>query len=127
MSVPFNPRRGLIVVTARIWGQRGDAVARLALDTGATSTVIRMELVRRIGYDPAAAAGHARVSTGSGAAHAPLFQLDRIEALEQQRGGLTVVAHNLPPWAPVEDVLGLDFLRGQKLVIDFRAGELSLT
>ena len=39
MSFPFNPKQGLIIVTARLWGPGGDTAARLALDTGASSTV----------------------------------------------------------------------------------------
>jgi hypothetical protein len=41
MTTAFNPHIGLITVTAHLWGPAGDAYVRLALDTGATSTLIR--------------------------------------------------------------------------------------
>jgi hypothetical protein len=36
-----------------LWGPSGSAVLRLALDTGATSTVVNVGLVVALGYDPA--------------------------------------------------------------------------
>jgi hypothetical protein len=33
----------------------------------------------------------------------------------------------LPPGAGVDGLLGLDFLRGQSLTIDFRSGEITLS
>jgi hypothetical protein len=38
MSFSFNPRQGLIVVRAELFGSSGSSVLRLALDTGATYT-----------------------------------------------------------------------------------------
>ena len=40
MSTMFNPHEGLIIVQARLWGPTGDTQARLALDTGATRTIV---------------------------------------------------------------------------------------
>jgi len=36
MSFSFDPRQGLIVVPAELFGPAGNAVLQLALDTGAT-------------------------------------------------------------------------------------------
>jgi hypothetical protein len=33
----------------------------------------------------------------------------------------------MPVSLPVDGLLGLDFIRGQRLVIDYRAGEITLT
>jgi hypothetical protein len=35
-----------------------------------------------------------------------------------------VLGHTLPPSAGVDGLLGLDFLRGQSLTLDFRSGHL---
>ena len=40
MRVPFGAREGLIIVPAELFGPFGSAVVRLAVGTGATSTVI---------------------------------------------------------------------------------------
>ena len=39
---------------------------------------------------------------------------------------LALVSHTMPRSAGVDGVLGLDFMRGQHLTIDFRAGEVLL-
>jgi hypothetical protein len=51
----------------------------------------------------------------------------RISSLGQDRTAFPVLAHTLPPSAAVDGVLGLDFLRGHALNIDFRTGQITLT
>ena len=126
MSVPFDPRQGLIVVPAELWWPAGSAVLRLALDTGATSTVINVALLVAVGYDPALAPDRVQITTGSGIEFAPRVALDKIVVLEKEHTGFPVLGHTLPPSAGVDGLLGLDFLRGQNLVIDFRNGRVIL-
>lgn len=42
-------------------------------------------------------------------------------------GRFSALAHTLPPEVGVDDLLGLDFLRGQILTLDFQAGQISLS
>lgn len=44
MSYRFAPREGLIIVPTRVFGPAGDAIVRLALDTGATRTLINTKV-----------------------------------------------------------------------------------
>jgi predicted aspartyl protease len=97
---------------------------QLALDTGATTTVINVAMLVAIGYDPALSANRIQVTTGSGVEFAPQVELMRLTALGQERYGLQVLAHTLPPTSGVDGLLGLDFLRGLRLSVDFRAGQL---
>ncbi len=53
-------------------------------------------------------------------------RLDSIHRLGKIENDFAILCHNLPPRATVDGVLGLDFLRGERLVIDFRAGQLAL-
>lgn len=126
MTFPFDPTRGLIVVPTRVWGPHGDAVVRLALDTGATSTLVRSGILVAPGYDPAASADRVRVTTGSGVEFTPRVTLARLRALGVARKTFRILAHTLPPTASVDGVLGLDFLRRHRLSIDFRKGEVAL-
>lgn len=48
----FNFQHGLIIVTTRLFGPSGEYGARLALDTGASSTVVSEKVLRVIGHDP---------------------------------------------------------------------------
>jgi hypothetical protein len=50
-----------------------------------------------------------------------------IAALGQQHTDLPVLAHTLPPTSGVDGLLGLDFLRRCRIVIDFRRGQIVLT
>lgn len=126
MKFPFDRLRRLVVIEARFWGPSGDTVARLALDTGATNTLISPAVLVSIGYDPAATADRIRVTTGSGVEFAARLAVNRLESLGITRTKFPVVCHTLPPSAGVDGLLGLDFLRQCRLVIDFRKGEITL-
>jgi predicted aspartyl protease len=127
MSVRFNPDEGLIIVPAELWGPTGSAVLRLALDTGATSTVINVAILVAIGCDPALVPDRVQVTTGSGVEFAPRIVLHEIAALGDRRTDFPVLAHTLPPSAGVDGLLGLDFLRGQRLTIDLRRGQVKMS
>lgn len=127
MSIPFDPRQGLVIVRAAIDGPSGRAVLRLALDTGATGTVINVAMLVALGYDPALAPDRIQVTTGSGVEFAARISLHRIIALGQERASFHVLAHTLPPSAGIDGLLGLDFVRGQTLSVDFRTGIITLS
>jgi len=126
VSLPFDPQQGLIIVRTELWGPTGSALLRLALDTGATATVVNIAMLVAVGYDPALAPTRVHVTTGSGVEYAPRVTLSRILALGQERVDFPVLGHTLPPSAGVDGLLGLDFLRGQSLTVDFRTGHVTL-
>lgn len=66
MSLRFDPKEGLIVVPTRLSGPDGDVVAQLALDTGATESVVNRALLMLLGYDPAVVLDRIQMTTGSG-------------------------------------------------------------
>ena len=114
------------MVRAEITGRTGMAVVRLALDTGATRTLINAGLLVAVDYDPAATLERTEVTTGSGVEFAALVSISKIIAVELERTEFPVLAHTLPPSAGVEGVLGLDFLCGHVPQIDFQNGRLTL-
>lgn len=126
MSFRFNPREGLIVVSTSVEGPTGCAVLRLALDTGATSTLINVGLLVAIGYDPAVAPTRVEMTTGSGIEFTPRLTVAKMTALGHSRTGFPVLGHTLPPSAGVDGLLGLDFFRNRILTVDFREGRISL-
>ena len=123
---PFNAKEGLAVVPVRICGPTGTADVRLALDTGATMSLIRSAVLASIGCDPSADAERVEVTTGSSVLYVPRVNLASIRALGREQRAFPVICHTLPPSAAVDGVLGLDFLRGHRLVVDFRAGTITL-
>jgi len=126
MDFPFDPREKLIVVRAELWGPNGSGVLRLALDTGATDTLVNAGMLVAVGCDPALSPDRVQVTTGSGVVFAPRVILDRITALGQTHSAFPVLGHTLPASASVDGLLGLDFLRGLTLTVDLRAGQVTL-
>ena len=63
---------------------------------------------------------------GSGGEYVPRVVVSRLKALGEHRVNFPVLSHTLPSSASVDGLLGLDFLRGKVLRIDFRQGTLAL-
>lgn len=124
MTFTFDPKQGLIVVRAELTGPAGSAILRLALDTGATRTLINVGMLVAIGYDPALSPERIQVTTGSGIEFAPSVSVSKIVALGQERTSFLTLGHTLPPSAGVDGLLGLDFFRGQTLTIDLLNGRI---
>src|SRR4051794_13047769 len=126
-SYGFNPRGGPILVDAEITGPIGSVVLKLVLDTGATTSLIHLATLLSLGFHPDQSPQRIPMMTGSTIEVVPLVVLTRLSALGQHRFGFPVIAHALPASADVDGLLGLDYLRGQVLRIDFPAGLIDLT
>jgi predicted aspartyl protease len=126
MSFPFSPHHGLIIVKVTLEGPTQTVRMEFALDTGSTDTVISAQALVAAGYDTDAATQHVQMTTGSGVVTTPLLWVTRLKALGQERHSFPVLAHQFPPSSDVDGVLGLDFLRGQELNINFRTGMIDL-
>jgi predicted aspartyl protease len=127
VTFSFDASRGLIVVKAELVGPDGIGVLQFALDTGATASVVNVEMLLAIGYDPMVASDRVQVTTGSGVEFAPRVELQRLTALGHERLGFPVLGHTLPPSAGVDGLLGLDFFRGLVLTLDFAAGQVHVS
>ena len=126
MTFSFNPGNGLIVVRTRLVGPSTYTDVQLALDTGAIMTLVDRNTLNHLGYDPSAEPERVQMTTGSGVELVPEITLTRLDALGQEQLDFPVLCHSLPPSATVDGMLGLDFLRGKRLVLDFRAGLMTL-
>jgi len=126
MSFNFDPNTGLIIVPTKIVGPNKNVLINLALDTGATKTVINWDTLVLMGYDPAVISNRIQMTTGSGIEYVPLIEINQIEALGTIKTELAIMCHTFPPSATVDGVLGLDFFRGHKLTIDFYNGIIEI-
>ncbi len=127
MSFSFNAKRGLIIIQVEVSGDSGSAILSLALDTGATSTLVNQSRLMQLGYDPAAQPERLQITTGSGVEFVPRVSVSKIVTLGQERTAFPVLCHTLPPSAGVDGLLGLDFFRGQELNLNFRTGRIILS
>lgn len=122
MKITFDPTQGLIVIPTRLYDLHIDTIARLALDTGATGSMINWDVAVLLGYDPASTEERIQATTGSGVEFAPRIVVKKIELLGRTLENFPILCHTLPPTATVDGLLGLDFFRGVRLVVDLQAG-----
>ena len=127
MSFLFNSSTGPIAIDASLSGPLGQADLRLILDTGATTSLIRSPILIAVGYDPDASPDRVQVAMGGGIQLISRVVLNRLSALGQHRLGFPVLSPSILPAAGIDGLLGLDFLRGTILTIDFRAGRITPT
>ena len=126
MSFTFNASHGPILIEASLSGPGGQADVRLILDTGATTSLIRSTILLAVGYDPDASTDRIKVAMGNGVVLAPRIILNRLSALGRHRLSFPVIAGSLSAATGIDGLLGLDFLRGELVTIDFRVGQVAL-
>ncbi len=85
MSLRFDPQTGLVVVPTHLWGPAGHTIVRLALDTGASGSVVGWSTLRLVGYDPAVVSERIQLITGSGVEFAPRLVVERLTALGPEK------------------------------------------
>ena len=122
MRIKFDATKGLIIVPVRLHGSHEDTIIRVALDTGATSSMINWDIAVLLGYDPASVKERIQITTGSGVEFAPRIVIKKIEVFGRILENFPMLCHTLPPSATVDGLLGLDFFRGERLVLDFHSG-----
>lgn len=125
MKIKFNPNSGLIVIPTRLYGFDTDTIARLALDTGATGSMINWDIAVLLGYDPTSSEERVRITTGSGVEFVPQIRVEKIEIPGRFKENFPILCHTLPAGATIDGLLGLDFFREVRLTIDFRMGYIT--
>jgi predicted aspartyl protease len=125
MDVRFDPRLKSIFVPGLLYGPDGELAVRLAVDTGATRTLIRVSALRFVGCDLTRPVGHVRMTSATGAADAPLIAVRSLAALDSARS-LPVVAHELPDGFQGHGLLGRDYFDGLILTVDFARSTVRL-
>jgi predicted aspartyl protease len=126
LKYQFDSKAGIVLVKTKLYGPRGDAIVNLALDTGATWTLVSWETAVQLDYDPASVHERTPVTTGSGVEYCPKVVLERVEALGKAVSKLEVLCHTLPPTSRVDGLLGLNFLRQFDVRINFKQGYITV-
>jgi hypothetical protein len=98
------------VVQARLWGPAGDGVLELALDTAATITLIKPDVLSRFGYDEACYLRPTSISSAIGSEPGHELSVARLSSLGNSVSPFTVHAHKLPEQYDLDGLLGLNFL-----------------
>ena len=114
----------MIVLTARIDGYK----VRLALDTGATHTVVDLSEVIVAGYGLNDSIGLEEYETANGNVMASIFRIRRFEVLGEKRADFTISAYDYLAsgvLADINGVLGLDFFQNRTFCINMEKKEIS--
>lgn len=119
-------KTGPILVRVKLAGPRAVLAVVMALDTGATITVLSLNAAGAIGYEPSKSRDNVELLTAGGIVLAPKLRLRSAACLGQRVSNLDVVCHDLPAGSPIAGLLGLNFLRHFSLLLDFPAGRIVL-
>jgi len=114
----------------RIDAQVGRSDLTLALDTGATHTVIDLTLMILNGYDLTKVIRTVEFETAKGPISAYVFRISELTALGKTVKNVEVSSYDFAGnnlIFDIDGVLGLDFFKGSELTIDFITYNISLT
>lgn len=115
----FNPEQSLIICHAEVIGPKMELSLKMAADTGATYTMIPIEAAMGIGCDPLHSGRNIEITMGSSIEYVPLVTIPKFRAFGIEIKNMEVICHNLPIPSPVEGLLGLNFPKRAKAIIDF--------
>ncbi|MBI3333362.1 MAG: retroviral-like aspartic protease family protein [Candidatus Omnitrophica bacterium] len=99
----------------------------MAIDTGATTTVIPPTVAAAIGCDPAKSRERVSILTASSAEYLPVVTIPLVVCFGERVRFLKVACHDLPPQSTVDGLLGLDFLSHLPAFQQFHSAILHLT
>lgn len=118
-----------LIKVGKLWATKaalsdhgGTKILTLLVDTGATYTIVPIEILESIGQSTATSQDHVRIVTGSGVLMAPRVTIAQFCCVGHTRAAFPVIGHTLPPAGSIDGLLGMDFLRTIGAVIDISAG-----
>ena len=101
----------------------------LALDTGASNTVIDLNILLSAGYQIEDAVRIVEIETAGGIVEAYIFQVVEINALGITRRYFEVSSYHFfdgDAFSEIQGILGLDFFKGYKFCIDMVDSEITI-
>ena len=121
----FSDDTNLIIIIAKVDGYE----VRLALDTGASDTVIDFTALMIAGYRKNNVVEEVELETAKGIITADVFKVNEISTLGMSKRGFNVcsydfLANNI--LTDIDGVLGLDFFMGKKVCIDLNKFDITI-
>ena len=118
-STPFQFRNGLVVIPVQINGLSGETFAKLAVDTGATTTMLSEKVLRLVGCRLTGSVKKEVMLTAGGPVLTKRVTVRKIGAAGHSRRPLSVICHTLPDAVEIDNrvttVRGLVDLRTQRV------------
>ena len=125
--VNFNNKLPLVIVPVSIKLNTVVFDFNFAIDTGASISLIDMDVLHAIGFQEELAIRTIQTMTASRQEQAYEFELPNIKAIGLIRRNFKVISRNLPSGLGIDGLLGLNFFKNKELVIDFKLSEVRLS
>ena len=111
--------KNLLCTPAMIGGlqKKNHRRAKLLVDTGASFTMLPVQLLEYSGYDIKHPIREENIVTGKGTIKAPVVIVSWFNCLGRTIKNFEVIAYNIPANLRVDGLLGMDFLRYFRAVI----------
>jgi len=125
--VDFNKKLPLVIVPVSI--KLGTVVFdfNFAIDTGASISLIDMDVLYALGFQKENAIRTIQTMTASRQEIAYEFELQNIKAIGLIRRNFKVISRSLPAGLGIDGLLGLNFFRNKELIINFKSSEVLLS
>ncbi|MFQ5641395.1 MAG: TIGR02281 family clan AA aspartic protease [bacterium] len=125
-EIPFTPSDTLVGFECRI-EYKGIAVVWMALDTGASRTIIPTEVLRNIGFQEDSLKNIVSFGDASQTHLAPIVKLPSFSVGNATVSNLEALAYTLPEKLGIDGLIGLNFLQYfKKFTVDFEESKLLL-
>jgi len=124
--VSFDRKLPLIMVPVTIKIGTEVKKFKFAVDTGATISLMDIDLLSDIGYKKENCIRTIQTLTASKTETAYEFEIDNIMAIGLIRRNFKVISRSLPTGLGIDGLLGLNFFKDKELTIDFKLSEIKL-
>jgi len=125
-SVVFDKKLPLVVVPVTIKTGNNILNFDFAVDTGASVSLIDIDVMLAIGYKKDECIRTIQTVTASKKETAYEFEIDNIRAIGMIRRKFKVISRSLPLGLGIDGLLGLNFFKNKELTIDFKSSEIRI-
>lgn len=126
IKIPFHPDAPLLLFECRI-EYKSIAVVWLALDTGASTTIIANEVLHNIGFHSESLKEFVTLGDASQSHLVPKVEVPCFSLGNLAVKNLEVLSYTLPEEHGIDGLIGLNFLRRfKKFIVDFEQATLFL-
>jgi predicted aspartyl protease len=123
----LNRQGNLLWLRASVGRSRENPiVVRLLVDTGSSYTVLPCRILECLGCNLQQPRQTTTIVTASTIVKMPIVSVPWFNCLGVRKENFSVVAMDLPIGSFTNGLLGIDFLREEKAIIDIFKGEISL-
>jgi clan AA aspartic protease (TIGR02281 family) len=117
----------LVVKNVKLTGPAGSISIDMVLDTGAGICMVNRLHLKIIGYDPAVVEEREEIVTANGVIEVPRLKIEKISVGDMETENVDVIGHDIPEMVGIKGLLGLNFIKNFRTVIDFKKGFLEIT